>query len=692
MTDLATAALDYAARGWAVFPVHSIRDGICTCGEPSCPRPGKHPVGHLTPHGLNDASTDRDKVLGWWKTAPWANIGIATGRASGRLMVVDIDIKPERGQFGEDSWLERQKEYGKVHQVVGVMTGSGGQHLYFRYPESATVRSGQDVLGPAVDIRADGGYVIAPPSKHISGQEYFWDADWELLDIPEAPDWLVHLASSRPREDSPADTPETPLAPEQVREIRSALTCVVSDSRDTWCEIGMALHSTGAGEQAYGLWAEWSQQSDKYDPKDQRRTWKSFKGDSGITLSTLFFRAKKSGWIDLPRAVAAPVSAADSELLDWQESLAGRFLTPPPPQEWLLENLLPRKTVGALFAAGGTGKSFLLLELAFALASGASFGPFRPAGRSRVLYMASEDPDHELHRRVWYVANALRLLNSPHLADNLGVVSLAGKSDFLVALNEHNNPCTTSSYEWLCRSIQRIPGLDVLILDPMSRLYGLNENDNTHATYWISVLERLVDAYGITVLFAHHEPKSANHQQKLRDSSGRGASALRDGCRWTAALRWMTDEDAQRFGVDPRQHVEFDTTKANYSPHLSSPQFFRRGENGVLMPVNLRAVRLDELARVLAEALKHERPMSRRELVQRKEGQAIREALADSDGSFKKSNARDMEAVVDRAIHLHLIAEQEITDGPGIPKKILYTLESEVEKFMMEVPEWAQGA
>jgi putative DNA primase/helicase len=94
ITENLDQALHYAREwGWAVFPLHSIQSGVCTCGKQDCTSPGKHPVASLVPHGVSDASKDENQIRAWFGALgmPHANIGIATGSVSG-LIVVDVDI------------------------------------------------------------------------------------------------------------------------------------------------------------------------------------------------------------------------------------------------------------------------------------------------------------------------------------------------------------------------------------------------------------------------------------------------------------------------------------------------------------------------------------------------------------------------------------------------------------------------
>ncbi|GGD19447.1 bifunctional DNA primase/polymerase [Sinisalibacter lacisalsi] len=161
-------ALEYAARGWAVFPVHGIVDGICTCGQADCSSAGKHPLGG---RGLKDATTDLNAINEWWSNYPGANIGIATGPISG-LFVVDVDDGPSKTGFVSLQTLEA--EHGQLPRDVCVRTGSGGLHIYLMNPQ-INVRNSAGKLGENIDIRGDGGYVVAPPSHHVSGNLYAWE-------------------------------------------------------------------------------------------------------------------------------------------------------------------------------------------------------------------------------------------------------------------------------------------------------------------------------------------------------------------------------------------------------------------------------------------------------------------------------------------------------------------------------------
>lgn len=155
----------YIKNGWPVLPLHSPSPtGGCSCAKgPTCPNPGKHP---RTRNGLKDASTDIITILKWWGEWPDANVGILTGAESG-LVVLDVD--PRNG--GNDTLAEWEEREGLLPPTLTVTTGGGGWHFYYPHP-GGVVRCRK--LGAGLDLKADGGYVVAPPSLHASGSPYSW--------------------------------------------------------------------------------------------------------------------------------------------------------------------------------------------------------------------------------------------------------------------------------------------------------------------------------------------------------------------------------------------------------------------------------------------------------------------------------------------------------------------------------------
>ena len=178
-------ALKYAKLGLDVIPLHAIADGHCSCGSGvDCQRSGKHP---RTSNGVKDATTGRRTIKAWWNRWPEANIGIATGRSSG-IFVIDID-----GDVGKASLERLQAEQGRLPKTVTVRTGKG-RHYYFRC-NGARVGNYVGKLGEGIDVRGDGGYVVAAGSIHVSGAEYRFVDQRGLddIEVASAPEWLLGL-------------------------------------------------------------------------------------------------------------------------------------------------------------------------------------------------------------------------------------------------------------------------------------------------------------------------------------------------------------------------------------------------------------------------------------------------------------------------------------------------------------------
>lgn len=186
------AALAYARRGWAVFPLWGVEGGRCRCGE-GCPpsRAGKHPIVDRW-HAV--ATTDPAQIAAWWKTWPHANVALVTGRG---FDVLDIDPLHD----GEASLQDLLDEYGPLPSTAESLTGGGGRHLLFAVePGRAPCSVGK--LGAGLDWRGRGGYIVAPPSMHGSGRRYLWEASSDPLDgaeVATVPAWLLDLATRRER-------------------------------------------------------------------------------------------------------------------------------------------------------------------------------------------------------------------------------------------------------------------------------------------------------------------------------------------------------------------------------------------------------------------------------------------------------------------------------------------------------------
>jgi hypothetical protein len=185
-SDAGLAALELAANGWLVVPLHAPTEDGCSCGDAACARIGKHPrVGAWKSRATSDPATIRR----WWDGWPDANTGILTGRRSG---VVVLDVDPRNG--GDDALAELERDHGPLPRTVSVVTGGGGQHYYFRAP-SIFVAGRRIAQG--LDLQAENNLLVAPPSRHASGRRYEWDNPPDETPLAEMPEWLLKRAMPR---------------------------------------------------------------------------------------------------------------------------------------------------------------------------------------------------------------------------------------------------------------------------------------------------------------------------------------------------------------------------------------------------------------------------------------------------------------------------------------------------------------
>lgn len=184
MTTPLDAALTYAARGWRVVPIG----------------PGtKWPD---LAAWQERATTDPATIAEWFTSNPGRGVGIATGEGSG-VFVLDVDTV--EGKVGAESLAELEAAHGPLPVTVEAVTGSGGRHLFYRHPPGLDLSNSAGRLGPDLDIRANGGQVVAEPTPHpTTGQPYAFDLEHHPDDMPvaDAPAWLLRLLEPPPKVDA----------------------------------------------------------------------------------------------------------------------------------------------------------------------------------------------------------------------------------------------------------------------------------------------------------------------------------------------------------------------------------------------------------------------------------------------------------------------------------------------------------
>jgi hypothetical protein len=211
IAGLVAAALDYARRGWRVIPLHHVREvgdnPVCSCWRAKtgdCKTPGKHPT---IKNWREIATTDLTLITAWWRVWPRSNIGLLMGGAA-RLVTVDID-----GADGRDSIAQFVQLHGALPVTLTQTTGraTGGEHLLFTIPVALDIDRirNRAHLAPGIDIRAEGGLIVAAPSVHPTGATYHWvDTTVPVAEMPAALFKLATSARARQKVAASVERPE----------------------------------------------------------------------------------------------------------------------------------------------------------------------------------------------------------------------------------------------------------------------------------------------------------------------------------------------------------------------------------------------------------------------------------------------------------------------------------------------------
>lgn len=285
MTTRLDYALRYAARGFAVVPLFGIVDGQCTCGDPACRSPGKHPLRSLVAHGVHDASSNPSIVAGWFTANFEANVGIATGAASG---FDALDIDPRNG--GIETLDDLVARRGALPDTCMQMTGGGGRHYLFAHEPGRRPKS----PGKGIDVKSTGGLIVVEPSTHVSGGTYQWEASSDPLDgiaIAPWPHWLTEPAPVIVRSSGGGGY----LHPQRVSDLRAALAYIDPTPYNSWIQVGQALHSTEAPE-AFDLWDQWSARASNYQQGETAVKWRTFNASGALHVESIFVWARDAGW------------------------------------------------------------------------------------------------------------------------------------------------------------------------------------------------------------------------------------------------------------------------------------------------------------------------------------------------------------------------------------------------------------
>ena len=271
------AALLYAKRGWTVFPAPvGTKKSHIAAAQSGGPRWG--------------ATSDYDTLRRYWTQFPKANVAVVTGQVSG-IFVIDVDTD---AGHGVDGFASLAALPGHMPETLTAQSPSGSKHFYFNWPDTGTIRNSVGKIGPGLDVRGDGGMVIAPPSVKPDGGVYIWN---NSAPIADAPAWLLEMVCS-------TDTPQTDAprraTPPALGEVEELLTYIDPDAGgyQDWQTILSAIHDvSGGSDDGMDLADKWSERGANYKPGEVQDKWPSFTSGKGggSGMGTIGYQAKQAG-------------------------------------------------------------------------------------------------------------------------------------------------------------------------------------------------------------------------------------------------------------------------------------------------------------------------------------------------------------------------------------------------------------
>lgn len=523
MNQHQTTALQHAAAGYPVFPL--------VAG-------GKRPV---TAHGLKDASTDPDTIRCWWHQQPSANIGLAL---PADVVAVDIDVKDVDG-FASLAALTA--EHGELPETRTVETASGGWHLYFKKPAAVRVKN-RAGLRPGVDVRAAGGYLLAPGST-INGTPYRLLNDCEPAECPR---WLLQVLT----EEKTAPASPVAAAPALQKHQHDAYTQrAIERATSDVVTAGEGSRNHALNAAAYGLARlagagrlDWHHAATVLEraalaaglaPAEVRQTLESAR-TAGLASPS---------YEGLPTAPAPRLPVAfEPQHFDAAEDEAAEHplsrIVPPctalQAPEWLLPGFL---AAGLTLVAGGhgVGKTTALLPLAAGVAGIHEHGwPLAPKHWRAVVYVTEDVPQAQrvLHGLAGHLATtAAAIAERLHLVDARRLPPA-----YLVQVGD-------TYRERYSRTVQGVELPPLVVLDTQAATIALeSENDNSEASAAVAALKQ--HFAGLPVWLVAHLAKQNLNRSDVQHLTSRGASAWEADANCTAflvkegegdnATRWLT--------------------------------------------------------------------------------------------------------------------------------------------------------
>ncbi len=564
----------WARQGWHIFPL--------------APNSKVPPKGG---HGLSDATTDRNLIEQWFRAAPDANWGINAGLSG--LLILDSDAyKPGCSE----ALAALDLDYG-IPATLTVATPNGGTHQYYRGAGASTVAK----IGPGIDTRGAGGYVVLPGST-INGRAYKVVND---VPIAAAPEWLPRLCG-KPAEKAtdcdiaPACELDTPLTVAAATAYAKEAPEAVEGNGGDMMTLRVAMRMKDLGvsrDTAFALLAE------HYNP----RCAPSWDLDELQRKVANAYRYGKSapGSESFEALPFAPIVVhAEPKRQRWEHGDVG-LIVPEDDFDWILGRDYVGGFLTETISPGGVGKSMLTMLECCAIVSGKPLTgvPVRRTGRAWVWN--TEDPIKMLRLRMQAIAQHFGI-PAEVMHD---VLISSGQSDPLV-IGASSYGKVTVNQKVVDEIVEIITSQKVICwtVDPLVYAHHCDENSNSEMSVIVHALNDIAAKTGCAINLVHHTSKGGSEGGSMDKS--RGASSITGAMRIIRQLQGMSEDDCGSWGVSKEQRNEFigmyDAKMNMAITDSTKPRWFRKrsvllpkGPNvGIVEPVALQKVQMEDLSDV----------------------------------------------------------------------------------------------
>ena len=564
-------ALAIAAMGFRVFPLETN---------------GKRPV---IDAWLKKASANPVCIRNWW-TDPvmgWerdCNIGVTGG--------VFLDVDRKHGVDGGDSLADLTERNNPLPSTLHVLTPSGGEHFYFK--DDPSIHNSAGRLGPGLDIRGVGGYVVGPGST-IDGKEYRQVEGYDAVAV--CPEWLADLARKVPRM---YPNPKRRVAPGVTLDSNDATTRAVQYLDQ---DAPLAIEGAGGDDTAFRVaaWVKdfgisegsclelmmdhWNERCAPPWPPDELET---------KVANAYRYGVEEVGAVSPEADFGKGKKSPEAK----KSKLAPRFWSIPLPdeiasREWVLGTLLLKGYLTVLISPPGGSKSTMALHAALAVVTGRKEIIGMPvSSRQKVWIYNNEDGENEwklrlssaaLHHRI--KTEELMINSQPALAINTG-----DEQRLLIARRSQDGSHIEPYHLHPLLAFVQEHQFGVLIVDPFLETHEAKENSNEEINRVATMFRAIAKRANCAVLLIHHsnKPPGASSEGRAGDmNSARGASSLLGVARVAVTLEGMSAQEAKRYGLQERErglYVRMDDAKANLALKSHEPRWFRK----VSIPVPTR--------------------------------------------------------------------------------------------------------